>query len=137
LGFLLQVWQGNQFLSFLEILWSLWFEGLLILSLVLLLSLIVRPVLALSLGIVIYLLGHWLGDLQFFAEKSKEVVFIRAVEILHWITPNFYRMNWKSAYFLENGIPQAQILWMLIHSVGWFLLLMLFTNILFRRKDIV
>ncbi|MNL68785.1 hypothetical protein D3C87_1935620 [compost metagenome] len=84
-----------------------------------------------------YLLGQWLGDLEFFAENSKEEIFVKAVEVLHWITPNFYRMNWKSAYFLEHGIPANQILWMLIHSLGWFVLLMILTNFLFRRKDIV
>jgi ABC-type transport system involved in multi-copper enzyme maturation, permease component len=137
LGFLLKAWEGTQLLSFAEICLSLWMQSLLILAMVLMLSLIVRPVLALSLGMVTYLLGQWLGDLEFFAEKSKEIVFIRAVEVLHWITPNFYRMNWKSAYFLENGIPGNQVVWMLVHCLGWFVLLMLVTNFLFRRKDIV
>ncbi|WII73426.1 ABC transporter permease [Bdellovibrio sp. 22V] len=135
---LLGLWKESQlWLSFFEICLSLWFESAIILCWVICFSLIVRPVLALGAGFMVFLLGHWLGDLAFFAEKSKEAVFIKAVEIFHWVTPNFYRMNWKSAYFLENGIPAENIGWMLAHMVGWGLLLILLTQFFFRRKDIV
>lgn len=135
---LLGLWKEPQvWLAFFEICLSLWFESAVILCLVICLSLIVRPVLALGAGFMVFLLGHWLGDLAFFAEKSKEELFIQAVKVFHWITPNLYRMNWKSAYFLENGIPAQNILWMLAHMTGWAILLILATNFFFRRKDIV
>lgn len=135
---LLGLWKEPQvWLSFFEICLSLWFESAIILCWVICFSLIVRPVLALGAGFMVFLLGHWLGDLTFFAEKSKEEVFIQAVKLLHWITPNFYRMNWKSSYFLDTGIPTENILWMLAHMIGWALLLILAANFFFRRKDIV
>ncbi|MBV2167468.1 MAG: ABC transporter permease [Bdellovibrio sp.] len=138
LSVLLGVWQESQlWLSFFEICLSLWFESVVILCLVICFSLIVRPVLALGAGVMVFLLGHWLGDLAFFAEKSKEVFFIQAVRFFHWITPQLYRINWKSAYFLEKGIPLAEVLWMIAHMTGWVLLLILLTNFFFRRKDIV
>jgi len=124
-------------LSFAEICLSLWFESSVLLCMVICFSLVVRPVLALGAGFMMFLLGHWLGDLTFFAEKSKEVVFIQAVKVLHWLSPNLYRMNWKSAYFLENGIPAQNVGWMLAHMTGWAILLVLIANFLFRRKDIV
>ncbi|WP_413944131.1 ABC transporter permease [Bdellovibrio sp. HCB-162] len=135
---LLGLWkEPNLWLSFVEICLSLWFESAVILCLVICFSLIVRPVLALGAGFMVFLLGHWLGDLSFFAEKSKEELFIQAVKVFHWITPNLYRMNWKSAYFLENGIPAQNVGWMLAHMTGWGILLILATNFFFRRKDIV
>jgi ABC-type transport system involved in multi-copper enzyme maturation permease subunit len=138
LWLLLGLWNESQnWLSFVEIWLSLWFESAVILALVICLSLIVRPVLALCAGIIVFLLGHWLGDLTFFAEKSKEAVFIQGVKVLHWITPQFYRSNWKSAYFLENGIPIQSFGWMILHLSSWLILLILITNFLFRRKDIV
>lgn len=123
--------------TFAEICLSLWFESAVILGLVIWLSLVVRPVLALSAGFVFFLLGHWLGDLAFFAEKSKEVVFIQAVKALHWVVPNLYRLNWKSAYFLEKGLAASDVMWMVAHMTGWFLIYVLLTNFFFRRKDIV
>ncbi|WP_374027994.1 ABC transporter permease [Bdellovibrio bacteriovorus] len=138
LWILLGLWKEPQFLlSFLEIALSLWCESAVILCLVIFFSLVVRPVLALGAGFMVFLLGHWLGDLAFFAEKSREDLFVQAVKVLHWLTPNFYRMNWKSAYFLEKGIPTENILWMLAHMTGWALLAVLATNFFFRRKDIV
>lgn len=135
---LLGLWkEPGLWLSFAEISLSLWCESAVILCLVIFFSLVVRPVLALGAGFIVFLLGHWLGDLAFFAEKSREEVFIAAVKGLHWVTPNFYRMNWKSAYFLETGIPSANVLWMLAHMVGWAILAVLLTNFFFRRKDIV
>ena len=135
---LLGLWNEPQLWgSFAEICLSLWFESAVILGLVIWLSLVVRPVLALSSGFVIFLLGHWLGDLAFFAEKSKEAVFIQAVKVLHWIVPNLYRLNWKSAYYLEKGLSGSDVLWMAAHMTGWFLIYILLTNFFFRRKDIV
>lgn len=138
LALLLGLWNTpEQILSFIEICFSLWMESAVVLCLVIGLSLVVRPVLALSSGFVIFLLGHWLSDLAFFAEKSKEEFFVTAVKVLHWIVPNLYRLNWKSEYFLQNGIPGTQVLWMLGHLLGWFLIYLVFTNFFFRRKDIV
>lgn len=124
-------------LTFVEICLSLWFESAVILGIVIALSLIVRPVLALAGGIMFFILGHSLEDLTFFANKSGDSVFIETVKFMHWVSPNFYRMNWKSAYFLDSGLPAGGLLWMLSHMVGWFLLLILIAQFLFRRKDIV
>lgn len=135
---LLGLWKTPEVLgTYAVICLSLWFESAILLCLVICFSLIVRPVLALGAGVMVFLLGHWLGDLSFFAEKSKEAIFIQAVQVFHWITPNFYRMNWKSFYFLENGIPAQNVVWMVAHMSGWALLLVLITNFFFRRKDIV
>jgi len=123
--------------DFFEVILSLIFESAVILSFVIGFSLIVRPVLSLSAGFVIYLLGQWLPDLLFFAEKSKDQVFINLAKALHWLVPNFYRANWKSEYFLQKGISFENMQWMLSHMLGWFLIYLLMTNFFFRRKDIV
>lgn len=135
---LLGLWREPQlWVNYLEICLSLWMESAVILCLVICLSLIVRPVLALSSGFMIFILGHGLEDLKFFAEKSQEETFILVAKILHWVTPNFYKINWKSYYFLEKGIPLHNVGWMLIHMAGWAIMLVLVAKFLFRRKDIV
>lgn len=138
LGVLLGLWRESQvWLNYFEICFSLWLESAVILCLAICLSLIVRPALALSSGFMIFILGHWLEDLTFFAEKSKEDTFILIVKFLHWVTPNFYRINWKSYYFLEKGIALQNVGWMFVHMVGWAVFLILVANFFFRRKDIV
>lgn len=135
---LLGLWkESNLWITFAEICLSLWFESIVVLAAVICFSLIVRPVLALCAGFILFLLGHWLADLSYFAEKSNEAVFVKIVKVLHWITPNLYKLNWKSAYFLEHGISVQNVLWMIAHMTGWFVLLILVANFFFRRKDIV
>lgn len=138
LGLLLRLWnEPNLILSFLKICLSLWFESAVILCLVICLSLIVRPVLALSSGFMIFVSGHWLDDFVYFADKSKDEVFMYFANFAGWVVPNFYKMNWKSFYFLEKGIPAEGFLWMFVHTLGWIILLVIAANFLFRRKDIV
>ena len=83
------------------------------------------------------MVGEWIPDLQFFAEKSKDVFFINAVKGIGWVTPNLYRFNWKSYYFLEQGFDGQDVVWMTAHSLGWMLIIFVFACIIFRRKDIV
>ncbi|NUN06120.1 MAG: ABC transporter permease [Bdellovibrio sp.] len=138
LGGLLGVWSDiDTLLAYLKICLSLWFESSVVLGWVICLSLVVRPVLALGGGVIVFLLGHWLGDLTFFAQKSKDEFFLLGVRFFHWVTPNLYKLNWKSAYFLDTGIPLQNFFWMLAHMTGWMILLVLLANFLFRRKDIV
>lgn len=139
LCFLLGLWTSSAQIwwTFFEIVLSLWLESLVVLCLVIAMSMIVRPVLALGGGTIVFLLGHWLGDLAFFAQKSQQEFFISFVRILHWVTPNFYKMNWKSASFLDAGVPVQNFIWMLAHMTGWIVLLILIAIFFFRRKDIV
>lgn len=125
------------FLNLITILLSIWFEALIALSLVIFFSVVVRPVLALLMSFGILMLGMWIPDLQFFAEKSKDEFFIQAVKAVTWITPNLFRFNWKSYYFLELGLDNQDVIWMVAHSVGWSLIVFVFACIIFRRKDIV
>lgn len=139
LGMVLYVLLGAapSFLNMITILLSIWFEALIALSLVIFFSVVVRPVLALLMALGILILGAWIPDLQFFAEKSKDVLFVQAVKVVTWVTPNLFRFNWKSYYFLELGLEGQDIIWMVAHSMGWALIVFVFSCLIFRRKDIV
>lgn len=139
LGIVLYVLLGASpsFSSFIVILSSIWFEAAIALSLVIFFSVVVRPVLALLMAFGILMLGQWIPDLQFFAEKSKDLFFINAVKVVTWVTPNLFRFNWKSYYFLELGFDSQDVMWMIAHSFGWALIVFVFACLIFRRKDIV
>lgn len=124
-------------LNMTVILSSIWFEALIAMALVIFFSVVVRPVLALLMSFGILMVGAWIPDLQFFAEKSKDLVFINAVKVVTWVTPNLFRFNWKSYYFLELGFDGQDVIWMVAHSMGWTLIVFVFACLIFRRKDIV
>lgn len=119
------------------ILLGIWFKSIIGLALVIFFSVVVRPILALLMSFGLLLLGEWIPDLQFFAEKSKDHFFINAMKGVTWITPNLFRFNWKSHYFLETGFQIDDVVWMISHSVGWILVAFVAACIIFRRKDIV
>ncbi len=139
LGTVLYILLGTSpsFLNFFTILLSIWFEAAIALSLVIFFSVIVRPILALLMAFGLLMLGEWIPDLQFFADKSKDQFFINAVKGVTWVTPNLFRFNWKSYYFLDLGFDRQDVVWMIAHSFGWALIVFVFACLIFRRKDIV
>src|SRR5690606_830212 len=109
--------------SMAQIILSIWLEALVVLSMVFVLGVVLRPVLAVLAGIVIYLAGSWIGDLEFFAKKSG-AFFSLMVSVAQWIFPNFYRFNWKNYFYLEQGLPATEINALLLHYVPWIVLLL-------------
>lgn len=115
----------------------LWAQSVALLGIVMFAAQCVRPALAAGLALVILLLGYWLGDLVFFAEKSENPFFIALVDGAHWCVPQFYRMNVKSWFALVDGIPVQVGLWALGHSLLWGFISVYFAALVFRRKDLV
>ncbi len=120
-----------------QIVLSIWLEALVILALVFMFSVFLRPVLAVLVGVVIFLSGSWLEDMSFFAKRSHDAFFKSAAEVAQWSLPNFYRFNWKNYFFLEKGVAAAEVSQLLLHYVPWITIFLIFAIAIFRRKDIV
>ncbi|MES3038934.1 MAG: ABC transporter permease subunit [Bdellovibrionota bacterium] len=116
---------------------SIYLKSLVILSVVMAFSVLVRPLITLGFGTALYLFGHWLEDVKFFAEKSRDKNFIQLANFADWITPNFYKFNWKSFYFLSHEFSVQEVSIMVLHMVSWAVVYILFAIVVFRRKDIV
>lgn len=128
---------ADKLTNLLEIFWALFLEGLVLLSLSFLLSLAMRPVVGIFSAFSIYLIGHWIPDLQFFAEKSKNDLFISFAKGIKFCFPNLYQLNYRSFLFVEQGVPMQNITWFTLHSLVWIVLCMTLASLIFRRKDLV
>lgn len=115
---------------------SIFLKSLILLGWTLFAGVWIRPVLSVLFGVSLYLLGHWLTDLAFFA-KDAEKDWDAAVAFLRWVTPNFDRFNWKSHYFIMNPPPMHDIVGALLHTLAWLILLLGLGGWSFRRRDIV
>lgn len=100
-------------------------------------SLLMRSPLAFTWTLTVALLSFWISDLQFFAEKSEEKVYILLADIAGYIFPRFDKSNWKSFYYIENGISWDQFFFMFGHLSAWILTVLLVSSMIFRRKDLV
>ena len=86
---------------------------------------------------VVGMIGHWIPDLNFFAEKSKDATFISFAKLINYIIPQFHLFNFKSVAWIHSGGDLSLVFWMILHSVGWSLLLIFFAVFFFSRKDLV
>jgi ABC-type transport system involved in multi-copper enzyme maturation permease subunit len=123
--------------SFIWIFLGSFLESLILLAMCLFVGITVRPAVAVLLGYGTFLVGHWLVDLQFFAQKSASVSIKWMFEILRWICPNLYLLNWRNDYWLVQKMDFKMTLNPIVHGLAWIFLLVLLANFNFRRKDIV
>lgn len=132
---LLNKWEWS--LHMFQVVLSIWLEALVVLSFVFLFSVILRPVLSVMIGVMVFLVGHWLEDMTYFAQKTKDEGLMMLSTVLKWCFPNFYRFNWKTYFFLEKGASAQDMMALAMHYVPWIVLLLVLAVSLFRRKDIV
>lgn len=114
----------------------IYLKSLLIASFAILASLLVRPLLALTLSFSFWLLGYSMPDLVYFVKKINSTFLDQAVRLLDYFTPQFYRMNWKSYEYVVSLPSLPSLLWSVFYLVGWILLLCGLASLIFQRKEI-
>jgi ABC-type transport system involved in multi-copper enzyme maturation permease subunit len=128
--------RADSFVALGAVGFSIWCKALILLGWTLFAGVWIRPVLNICMGVAIYLLGHWLSDLAFFA-KDAEKDWDSAVAVLRWVTPNFDRFNWKSHYFIVNPPLAQDLAGTALHTAAWLLILLWLGGLSFSRRDIV
>lgn len=100
-------------------------------------GLLVRPILAFGAAISYWILCYSMPDVQFFVGKLKNPSLTLAVDFLDKVVPQFYRINWKSYYYVNNPADLSQMSWMVTHCVAWTLIWLFLASLFFQRKEIV
>jgi ABC-type transport system involved in multi-copper enzyme maturation permease subunit len=98
---------------------------------------LVRPIMAMALAVVYWLLCFSFPDIRYFAEKMKSVEFINFLDFIDYLIPQFYRYNWKSYYYMNNPPVLSEGLWSLGHSVVWIAIWLMTAALVFKRKELV
>jgi ABC-type transport system involved in multi-copper enzyme maturation permease subunit len=123
--------------SFLQVFWGTFLEVAMVFSLCFFAATFLRPTLAFFMAFGAYLIGHWIQEIEFFGQKYKMSFYQDMAQLAKWFFPNLFQFNWRSVYFLENGVPSQQLLWCSFHAAGWLLLAVFATILVFGRKDLV
>lgn len=129
--------QNYSALAWLPILLSLTMKCLFLTTFSLALSLILKPYAVAMMSFAVYLGGHWLSEVKFFAKRSENEMMMILGKVFDYIFPHFYQFNWKSFEFLAEGVPAVHVRWMFIHMTLWTFFYLLLGVIIFRRKQIV
>jgi Cu-processing system permease protein len=128
---------SSQVLYFYQILFCMWLEASIILSLAMFFSQWMHAFTAALSAFSFFLMGSWTQELYFLGLKMKSELYIHLSYVLKWLVPNFYQLNLRSLYFFENGISNEALAWSLVHALGWSCLALLLGGRCFQRRDLV
>ncbi len=123
--------------SFFIALLGMYFEALILLSFSLLFGTFARPTMSVVFVIGIFLIGHWLDSLNFFAERSKSDEFMLFSKFINTIMPNFEIFNWRAAPVFGDVLSLSEVAFALTYTMGWLMLVLSMTSLSFRRRDFV
>ncbi len=112
-------------------------EALTLLAVTMLLGVMIRPFLTVSCVLGVFLIGHWIPSLLFFANKSESTSFKLFADVISWLIPNLERFNWRANVIYTEAVNTNEILASTGYAIGWVVVLISVTNFIFRRKDFV
>lgn len=123
--------------AFLISIFSSFLKSLVVSSFALAMGLMVRPILSLAMTFCYWVMCYSIPDIQFFVKKMGSELLNQVVDILDIIVPQFYRINWKSYYFITNPPTMSELGWALFYCLGWTFFWLFIASFVFKRKEIV
>ncbi|CAN5487136.1 ABC transporter permease subunit [soil metagenome] len=113
------------------------FEAAVILSLALFFGSFSRPMMTVIFTAAIFMLGHWVESLEFFVQRSDSTAFKVVGTAVRYVVPNLEKFNWRAAPVYGTSIPGSEILGATFTMLGWVVVLVSATVLIFRRRDFV
>lgn len=110
-------------------------EALLLLGVTIFFSSFASPMMVVSFSIGVFIIGHWISSLDFFAGKSKSEEFRFLAKTLIAICPDLEKFNWRSHVIYKDAITMNEVGYASVYSLSWFLVLILIAVFVFRRRD--
>lgn len=118
-------------------LWGVLLESLVLISMCIFLSAISRPALVVSYAFLLFLMGHSLSSLEYFAARSDEEWFKAASQVIQSITPDLEQFNWRSNFLYHQEISFELVAQNSLVALAWAVLFLIFASFLFRKRDLV
>jgi Cu-processing system permease protein len=81
-----------------------------------------------------WMAGHFASEINFLIEKSQSVLTQIAGRVISFVIPNYQIMNFRDAYHSAAFDP-IHILWALGYALGYTCLFLIFSSVLFSRKE--
>lgn len=116
---------------------SCFMKSLVLSSFALAMGLLVRPILSLVMTFSYWVLCYSIPDIQFFTKKLESPTLDQIIKIADILIPQFYRINWKSYYFVSHPASYSELGWAIFYCLGWTTFWLFVASLVFRRKEIV
>ncbi len=113
------------------------FEAAVLLALAIFFGSFAKPMMTVIFTAAVFLLGHWVDSLHFFVQKSESIAFKLIGTVVGHVVPNLEKFNWRSAPVYGESIAGSEVLAATGTMIGWVLVLVSATVLIFRRRDFV
>lgn len=110
-------------------------EAMVLLSATILFGVFTTPFMAVTFSISVFLIGHWLSDLMFFANKSGSQGFVQFAKFVTYVCPDLERFNWKDAASYATAIDHSEVISAGFYGMFWMIIFLSFAMFIFRRRD--
>ncbi len=110
-------------------------ESFVLLGLTIFFGTFASPIMAVTFSLSLFLIGHWLNDLSFFAAQSKLTSFIEFSEWVRFLLPNLERFNWRAAVTYQDTMKLMELALACGYSLSWFIFLISLASFILRRKN--
>jgi Cu-processing system permease protein len=121
---------------FLVGLYGILLEAAILLSFTIFFGSFTTPMLAVSFSIGVFLIGHWLNSLKYFANKSESLVFRNVAKVVEHTLPNLEHFNWRSLFVYNDPIPYHDVIYASGYGFAWCAFLTAISAIILQRRDL-
>lgn len=121
------------------ILWSIVFiflESVIMLTLVILLSMITNTTMAVVYSIVVYIVGHSIGDTSQISFLKESAILEVILNISKFIIPSLYKINLKDFVIYKQEIEFSYIRSIFLYSIAYIGSIISISSIIFSKKNL-
>lgn len=94
------------------------------------------PMLSVSFVIGIFLIGHWLDSLKYFAKMGDNEFLSIVVKGITAILPNLEVYNWRGLFIYADLTPWKPFMWANVYAFAWILFLVSVSAAILARRDL-
>lgn len=135
LFFVLSLMQVEFNFSMLLALHGIILEAIVLVAITIAFGIYSKPSLSVSLVLGVFLIGHWLESLNYFASGSESPMFRFVGKAIAYVMPNLEMWNWKAEAVNRELVSRAEFLSANLNALSWAGLFVCIAIILFKRKD--
>lgn len=121
--------------AYISALLGILFESMVILGFSIFFSTFSSPIMVGVFGVGIFLIGHWLDSLLFFASKQKDTLFYWVGRGIYSTFPNLEKFNWREVVVYKELVPMSEVVIGFFYALIWLSFLISVSSIVIRNRD--
>ncbi len=123
-------------MAFLIGLYGVILEAAVLLCVTLFFGTFASPMLAVSFALGVFLIGHWLQSLKYFAKRSQDPVFLAVARVTRAVFPNLEYFNWRALFVYHTPVNYGNVIWVSVYSLAWAALLISLSSMILGQRDL-